>query len=613
MAAAGVIVGYALGAWLVLWPLPLASSGRLPGDGAGDPTQQVWWLALARWEVTTGHLSFLTDKIYVPTGVNVLDNASVPILGVLAAPLTALVGPVVVFDIALRLAFVLSATVFYLVLRRLDLSRAGSFLGGLLYGFSPYMVHAGRTYVFLALVPLPPLIFLLVYEHLRRAAHDDRPGFVETLWRGSLIGLIVVAQFFISAEIALTTALVLTCTLAVVGLSQLRHPRRLVVYLTATAGLSAVVAAIAGPLLAYPAWVLLDGPQHVARGLQHTPGIDWSRVIWPEDRGFAAWLLPHVHLSGVRSLNAEGYLVGIPMILLAAVAAIVCRKSVLAMLALTAAGIAFVLALGPHLVHQGVPDGISLPLSWLDGLPGLAQVGATRITLYFWMGLAVLVSVAVDGWLPPVVASVKGWRVEASAGLLAARVCGLVLVAGALAYLCPITPARTAAVGAAPAAMLRMIPSGGVVLAYPFPRYPEDEAMLWQSDADMRFSLIGGYSYEAAPFQHSMLKGAVRRSFTRAALGAHPSAAAAIAAERELPSLVRRYDVSTIVVDVQNQYFVRPNRRSWWRYPVRVVEAVYGKPVHAGGFDVWRVGAVRLARRVTAGRSWAQSARGRSS
>ncbi len=40
----------------------------------------------------------------------------------------------------------------------------------------------------------------------------------------------------------------------------------------------------------------------------------------------------------------------------------------------------------------------------------------------------------------------------------------------------------------------RSVPSGGVVLAFPYPRAHNDEPMLWQAEDEMSFRLVGGYA-----------------------------------------------------------------------------------------------------------------------
>ena len=56
----------------------------------------------------------------------------------------------------------------FFVLRRYTTWIPAAFIGGLLYGFSPYMVGQGEGHIFLMLAPVPPVMFLLLDEILVR-------------------------------------------------------------------------------------------------------------------------------------------------------------------------------------------------------------------------------------------------------------------------------------------------------------------------------------------------------------------------------------------------------------------------------------------------------------
>ncbi len=69
-----------------------------------------------------------------------MSNTGITLLGVIAAPLTLLGGPVLSFNALLTLALPVSALAMYACLRRWTTWRAAAFVGGLLYGFSPYII-----------------------------------------------------------------------------------------------------------------------------------------------------------------------------------------------------------------------------------------------------------------------------------------------------------------------------------------------------------------------------------------------------------------------------------------------------------------------------------------
>jgi peptidoglycan/LPS O-acetylase OafA/YrhL len=98
-----------------------------------------------------------------------------------------------------------SATAAFVVLRRWQVWSPAAALGGLLYGFSPYMVGQSRDHIELIFVPLPPFIALTVVSILQRRGSPLRLGIQ--------LGLLVTAQYLISPEI---TAIVGVLTVAAV-------------------------------------------------------------------------------------------------------------------------------------------------------------------------------------------------------------------------------------------------------------------------------------------------------------------------------------------------------------------------------------------------------------
>ena len=164
--ALATILGYvalSLVAYLPAWP---GDPGRLVGYQCvcGDPVQQSWFLGWMPWALLHGHNPLFTNWIDYPIGANLGVNTEMPLLGLLAAPITFAAGSVASFSFLIWLAFPSSATAAFFVLRRWTRSNVASVCGGLLYGFSPYIVGQGFQHLNLSFVPLPPLIFMALYE-----------------------------------------------------------------------------------------------------------------------------------------------------------------------------------------------------------------------------------------------------------------------------------------------------------------------------------------------------------------------------------------------------------------------------------------------------------------
>ena len=93
------LAAYAALAILVFFPVGPLDSRQLPLPAAGnpagnDPFQMTWFLSYVPYALTHGLSIFHTNYIDYPSGVNLADNTSVPLLGILGWPITATLGPI---------------------------------------------------------------------------------------------------------------------------------------------------------------------------------------------------------------------------------------------------------------------------------------------------------------------------------------------------------------------------------------------------------------------------------------------------------------------------------------------------------------------------------------
>ena len=182
-------------------------SAYMSGPRGEDQIAQVWWIAWAQFALAHGHDPLYTNWQNYPAGYNAGVNGSVLALGVVFSPITALFGPVVTWNILLRLALAASAISMCLALRRWTRWWPAAFVGGLLYGFSAYTQVQGGGDPFLAFVPLPPLLFVLLYEALVRQRWSANAV-------GILFAIVCTVQFFISTEILASS--IVMCAVACV-------------------------------------------------------------------------------------------------------------------------------------------------------------------------------------------------------------------------------------------------------------------------------------------------------------------------------------------------------------------------------------------------------------
>jgi len=150
------------------------------------------------------------------------------------------------------LAFAGSALAAYVLLRRWSTGNLPAFVGGLLYGFSPYMVSSGWGHPHCTFGLLVPLIILCLDEILIR-----RHG--SPLRWGVGTGVLAAVQFFVSdellAELAELTALSIVLLVVFERLRIVGGIRHVATGLAAAIGTATI-------LLAYPVWYALAGPQH---------------------------------------------------------------------------------------------------------------------------------------------------------------------------------------------------------------------------------------------------------------------------------------------------------------------------------------------------------------
>ena len=252
LAAGALLVYAAVGAAFFhnTWEKP---SARLVGTCC-DSASSVAFLRWTGHALLHGYNPLFSHHVLAPEGVNIMwQPPAMPLVGLLVAPLEEIAGSFLTFNVVTTLALALSAWTCYLALRRWVGGFAGPFIGGLLYGFSPFMAaHSlGHTEYISAFVP--PLFFLALTELAvyRRSVW----------WKPAVgLGLLFAAQFLINQEgcaaLAIAT-LVILGTLAAARPDEARRRAGLVL----RGGL--VATGVAGVLLAGPLAVEFFGAQRL--------------------------------------------------------------------------------------------------------------------------------------------------------------------------------------------------------------------------------------------------------------------------------------------------------------------------------------------------------------
>ncbi len=463
------------------WPLFPRMTHNLYGVD-GDYGQSVWFIAWIPHALAHGLNPFFSNSLFVPSGVNLAQNTASPLLALLTAPLAPLMGAVTRTNLLMVLAMPVSATAAYVVLRSWRVWLPAAATGGLMYGFSPYMVGQALGHVEMIFLPLPPFIAATLVSIVRGKGSSVRLG-----WQ---LGLLIAAQYLISPEVLTTTLLAAAC---LVGAALLR-PGEISATFRRTTVAALWASLVAGLLLAYPIWFFLAGPQH------------FTGRTWPANNPFHNDLLNFVvpgplqrtsfglDAAGLRlaaggdATEAGGY-VGVPVLLIAGCLAWRARRSIRMRLAVLVALVAAMLSLGAFLVVDGHRTGFPLPFWVFSHVPLLDDVLPARINLEVGAGLAAVMAFGLD--------DLRGPR-----RLHSAPSRPVVVVAAILAVLVvtqlprwPISSShRTAQPAIAlPRAITDAVPAGDpVAITYP---YAGIRPMVWQANAGFRFRLLGGYAY----------------------------------------------------------------------------------------------------------------------
>ena len=481
----------AVAIWWHVW-----SGGPSVSVAAGslDPAQEVWFLAWALHTLERGGDLLFTPAAYAPAGVNLLANTSVLALGVLLAPVTALFGPVVSFNAAVTLAPAASAFTAYLALRRYVAWRPAAFVGGLCYGFGPFLaVDLRYGHLNLTFLAIPPLIWMalddLIVRHRRRPVVD-----------GVILGALVVVQFFVSTEMLAITLIVVLVGLSALALGHLGEVRKTA--LRAAPGL-ATGSIVAAGALAYPTWFAIWGPRHV------------TGPVFPNlanlSSTLAASVLPHGERAGIAFVSGgNGAYLGVPLVVLLVVGAAIWWRDGLVRFAVFMTMITYIASLGARLHVTKANTGLVLPLAVFAHLPLLDSIVASRFGAFvdLFAGFAVtLVLERLRGGDFGMLAEHRGQEKEShSHGLGRSVGCGLIALAIVVPLLAlppwpyPVTRLHEPAVFREP--VLFALGSTGIVRVYP-PLLIDDDPLVWQSEGDFSYALSDGYTIVPGTRGHS--------------------------------------------------------------------------------------------------------------
>jgi hypothetical protein len=554
------LAGYLLLALLLFLPVWLPPGQRTVGRGGGDPFFFSWFIQWFPYAVSHGWNPLFTTHLDYPDGVNLMWNTSIALPSLVVAPVTLAAGPIVAYNLLATLGPALSAWCGYLARARYVRSRLAAFVGGALYGFSPFMISQSLGHVHLTMAWAPPLILLILHEVLVRRQRS--------LWIGVALGALGAAQLMTGEEVLAIASVAAAIGLAVAGLlhrealwSRLRPA---VPVLGLAAGVFLLAAAL--PLAAQ-----FLGPQRVHGPLQPSNYYvsDVLNFLLPTRvQLIAPAALTHIsdHLAGYGS-ERTAYL-GVPLV---ALLALLVRRSwrlpVVRWAGLTGAMLAL-LSLGDTLHVAGWDTRVPLPWALTGAIPLVHEILPVRLTLVVFLLVGLLVAVFVD-----TIQAMAGWP---------PRLAGAMAVGLSVAALCPAVPYLTSPVVAPgffsrPSA-LHALPEGSVILVAPFAVVGSADAMYWQASAAMWFRMPEGEAFVPSPYPLYPPPSATEFALVRLAEGTVSADNPDSGVAREIRADLRRWNVAAVVVGPMAHR----------DQAVALMSAVLGRaPAVGDGVDVW--------------------------
>ena len=453
----------------------------------GDQFLNMWYLTWTPFALLHGHDPFFSTFVNYPHGANLLTNTGEPLLGLLASPVTLIWGAVASFNVMMTLALALSAFAGYVFVANWVRWRPAAIVGGLVYGFSPYMIAQGEGHLNLTFVPLPPLILLCAY----RIVVEQKKSPIRS---GVMLGALITAQFFISSEVLADTAVIGVIGLILIVIAGHRdlgaHARKAVVGLGTAGGLSIV-------LLAYPIWFVLAGPGSISGPIQQNPQHFRADLLGPIVPTMYQAIAPAnlVRTSGGFGGNPveNGSYLGIVLLVVLGVATVLLWRRIEVRICALLGIVAFVISLGDRLVVTR-PSAMNLGGHLLPGwilfhLPLYSNAVPVRFSLYVALFAALLLGISLDAahfWL----------GTSTNASRLTVVAAPLAVSAVILLPILPAVPYSEMGNISAPSfytnGLGRLVGAGQAIVTYPYADNFTASPMIWQAQSFMHFRMPGG-------------------------------------------------------------------------------------------------------------------------
>ena len=468
----------------------LGFTDHLVGGTGGDTGQEIWFFQVVNHNFFHG-LGFLeTTLVNYPTGINLSNITSMPTLGVVFAPITAIWGPVAAYNVATTLAPSAAASAMYATTGRWMSSRLARVVVGLLFGFSPYVAAQNWGHLFLSTVVLLPLMLTFLHEIFVR---QQWPSLIT----GMVLGLLIIAQLGLSPELLLDGAVIGAVFLVV----RFRHERQ---WSASRQPYALRAMRFVGVMMLLPAALFVNNflngansfkgayrPAHMVSALS----TDLLAIFLPSN-------LQHFTLGVGRHIGSLAYYaavggphkpapfesgayLGIPLLLLLYFFVRRYGRDIRIRALFITGLVALVLSMGDTLRINGWNTHLPLPFTIVRRLPLFESSIAGRWSLYVWFCVAILIGLGIE--------RVQRNSRQPRGRRLFGVIIAITILGGTL--LIPRWP-MPALPQAVPEWFVHdatsVLPRDATVVTYPIAQNGSPLPMMWQAINDMHYRLVAG-------------------------------------------------------------------------------------------------------------------------
>lgn len=516
---------------------------------SSDPTAFFWFLAWWPYALSHHLNPMFTRLLWAPEGASLAWATPIPLPALVAAPITKLAGPVAAYNLLCLAAPPAAAFSTYLLCRWITGKYWPSIMGGLIFGFSPYMLGQMLAHVDLVMIFPVPLATLAVLKFL--AGETRSRTYVVA------VAALMVVQFLCFPELFATSVMFGAIAFAI-ALRLSPERSRLLAMIAPTAAAFAIAIAILSPYL----YAMLS--EGAPRDAIYPPSLysaDLLNLIIPAPFNWLGTFAPmravSDHFPGFWI--EHGACFGVPLLVVAVAyyrrtwAAPVTKIALFSFAAITIA------AFGPFLLIAGRPV---LPMPWwlATHAPLIANALPVRFAMYGFLVLAIIAAL----WFASEGASTTVKAVAAAAILI------MMLPRFSAGFW---TTAVQQPAMFTDGSWRNVISPNEIILPLPYER--NGDSMLWQTSAHMGFRMASGYTSIIPPRFKSFP--AVRFFLGAIDLPEAP---------RQIMAFAAQHQIGAIVIDDTD-----PDLKSW-----RDAIAPLGlRLIATGGAEVYQIPPEQLA------------------